>query len=250
MSDDVRDTGIPTRAIHESYLDLQQAHRQFRRAAEHGDVDNTAAHATFQDATLSFYELLRPHLRHEPALEDYWTGSLPDYTGWDFEDDAEALSYIRDHATGLYQLQCHTDIVAMNGQARADGGLSTFRDWHNALGLTEQTERLIAVEPTDGGQFVVKLARAALLPLRTLDGWSVRVRAERQRGDGFMAGETAIETTREYEAPQKIVAAKRLLVEAADELSLLSQVETSAQRTEITREDIEKVEAWHQEQTN
>lgn len=250
MADDSRDTGIPTRAIHEGYLQMQQAHRQFRTARDDPDLDETPAHGDFQDAVLSFYELVRPHLKHETGLSDYWQGSLPDYTGWDFDSEREALQYIRDKSTGVYQLQQHTDVVSLEQQTLTDGGLSTFEEWHTLLGLSKDTERLIAVQPTDSQQYFVKLVRAAVLPLQELDHWQVHIRSERSAGQGFMAGETRTERHREFEPAQKVVAAKRLLVEAADTLSLLSDVEASAQRTEITREDIQKVEQWHQERTN
>lgn len=255
-SSDTKDSGIPTRAIHESYLSVQRAHQQLRQAREH-DTDVTDAQAVLQDEVLTFYELLRPHLKHESALSDYWDGDLPGYTGWDFKSVTEAKQYVMDHGTGVYQVQKHPSTVAVRQKALTDGGVEGYEDWHETLGLSWDTERLLSVEPVqqdqreamdaDATHYVVVL-RCAVLPLRRLDRWQPRVRKERTSGDGFMSGETSVETTREYQPPQKLVTAKRLLVEAADRLGALSDFEASTQRTKITREDMEKVEKWRQQQ--
>ncbi len=75
MQDDTQNTGLPTRAIHDAYLNLQQAHRQFRQARDH-DQDITGPQGVFQDAVLTFYELVRPHLKSESALSSYWRGTF------------------------------------------------------------------------------------------------------------------------------------------------------------------------------
>lgn len=253
---DTNGSGIPTRAIHESYLSVQRAHQQYRQAREH-DTGVTDAQAAMQDEVLTFYELLRPHLKHESALSDYWDGSLPGYTGWDFDSVREAKQHVMDHGTGVYQVQKHPSTVAVRQKMLTDGGVEGYADWHEILDLSWDTERLLSVEPIQDAQrqaideeathYVVVL-RCAVLPLRRLDRWQPRVRKQRVSGDGFMSGETSVETKREYQPPQKLVTAKRLLVEAADRLGALSDFEASKQRTEITRQDMEKVEAWRQEQ--
>lgn len=249
MQDDTEGSGIPTRAIHEAYLTLQDAHREYRRARDNDD-DLQLPKARFQDAVLTFYELVRPHLRHETALEDYWAGHLPEYTGWDFDSTSEAATYVREKGTGVYQVQEHVDSVQVNQQVLTDGGLQTFEEWHELLGLSWDSERLVAVTPADDGSHFVKVLRCAVLPLRELDRWQADVVKERTQGDGFMAGETTVETTLEYQPVQKLVTAKRLLVEAADRLGALSEFEASSQTTEITREDMQKVEEWRQKQLN
>ena len=249
MQDDNRDTGIPTRAIHESYLNLQDSHRKYRQARDN-DTAVEPAKAEFQDAVLTFFELVRPHLKHESALEDYWSGSLPDYTGWDFNDSREAVSYIREHGTGVYQVQNHVDQFQVEQDVLTDGGIQSFEEWHELLGLSWDSERLIAVEHAGEGNHFVKIIRCAILPLRELDHWQAKVTKKRTKGDGFMSGETSVEVSREYQPGQKIVTAKRLLVEAADRLGALSEFEASSQTTKITREDLEKVEEWRQKQLN
>jgi len=251
MDQEQQDNGIPTRAIHEAYLTLQDAHREYRRARDN-DMDTQGPKAGFQDAVLTFYELVRPHLKHETALEDYWSGSLPDYVGWDFNSSEEAVSYVREHGTGVYQVQQHTDTVQLRQDVLTDGGLQGFTEWHDFLGLSWDSERLVAVQPDPDDESVryLKLLRCAVLPLRELDHWQATVTKERTQGDGFMAGNTSVETSLEYQHPKKLVTAKRLLVEAADRLGALSEFEASTQTTEITREDMEKVEQWRQKQLN
>lgn len=246
MPEDDDTNGIPTRAIHEAYINLQQAHHDYRRARDRGE--ETRAHrGEFQEQIITFYELVRPHLKHETALADYWSGDLPDYTGWDFDSDREAAQYVRDKGTGVYQVQQHTDLVEVNQEVLTDGGVQGFDGWHDLLGLSWDSERLIALREGEGNQYYIKVIRAAVLPLRTLDHWEATVVTERERGDGFMSSETTTRTRREFEPEQKLVTAKRLLVEAADKLGALSAFDASTSRTEITREDIQKVEQWHKE---
>jgi hypothetical protein len=253
---DQQDSGIPTRAIHESYLTLQQTHQQYRRVREQ-DGDEHTARGELQDSVLTFYELLRPHLKHETALSDYWNGNLPDYTGWDFHSARDARQYIETNGTGVYQVQKHPTTVAVDQETLPDGGQLGWDGWHELLGLSWNTERLISVDEipseerrqmgTDATHYATVL-RCAILPLRSLDRWQATITKQRTSGSGFMSGEAAVETKREYQPAQKLVTAKRLLVEAADRLGALSDFEASAQRTEITREDMEKVEAWRQKQ--
>lgn len=244
---DKQDTGIPTKAIHEAYLTMQQAHREYRRARDN-DLETHGPKGTFQDAVLTFYELVRPHLKHESSLSDFWTGNLPDYTGWNFNTASEAATYVRENGTGVYQVQQHTDTVQIKQDVLTDGGLEGFEQWHDFLNLSWDTERLVAVQPDDNGVHFVKVLRAAVLPLRELDHWQTHVVKERTQGDGFMEGQTTTDTRLEYQSAQKLITAKRLLVEAADKLGALSEFDASSPRTEITREDINKVEEWRQEQ--
>jgi hypothetical protein len=255
-SGDQQDSGIPTRAIHESYLTLQQSHQQYRRVREQ-DGDERTARGELQDSVLTFYELLRPHLKHETALSEYWEGKLPDYTGWDFHSARDARQYVQSNSTGVYQVQKHPTTVTVDQQVLADGGVQGWDEWHDLLGLSWDSERLISVtemspderEQIDGeATHYATILRCAVLPLRSLDRWQATVRKQRTSGSGFMSGEAAVETTREYQPAQKLVTAKRLLVEAADRLGALSDFEASTQRTEITREDMEKVEQWRQKQ--
>ncbi|MFW5900392.1 MAG: hypothetical protein ACOCTH_01280 [Halodesulfurarchaeum sp.] len=250
MSDqDPRDTGIPTRAIHEAYLEMQRTHRDYRRARDN-NLDTDGPQGELQDAVLTFYELVRPHLKHESGLSDYWSGHIPDYAGWNFNTKAEAVEYVRENGTGVYQVQVHPTTVQVEQEVLADGGVQTFDEWHELLDLSWTTERLLSIEESGEkrNQYYARIIRAAVLPLRELDHWKTHVRKERVQGNGFMAGEAAKNVHLEYQNPVKLVTAKRLLVEAADKLGALSDFDASTSRTEITREDLEKVEQWRQKQ--
>ncbi|MFW5900408.1 MAG: hypothetical protein ACOCTH_01360 [Halodesulfurarchaeum sp.] len=250
MQDDTHDSGLPTRAIHDAYLNLQQAHREYRRARDN-DQDTKQPQGVFQDAVLTFFELVRPHLKHESALSDYWAGNVPDYAGWSPDSPQDAAAYVREHGTGIYQVQKHVDTRKIRDEEQkviTDGGIDTFEEWHRFLGLSD-SERLVSVKGDDqSGELFVSLLRVAVLPLRDLDHWQARIRKHRKTGDGFMASETSVSTEIEYEPELKLITAKRLLVEAADKLGALSEFDASSPRTEITREDFEKLEEWHQRQ--
>lgn len=252
--DERQDTGIPTRTIHEAWLVTEEAHDEFRRARDLHD-DTTREQADLQHAILRFYEVLRPWLKSESALSGYWRGELPDYTGWDFDQPRQAVEHVRERGTCVYQAQLHTEQVTLGQRALADGGQPAEYDrqtLHDLLGLSWDTERLVSMHPVedDGADYYLQVVRAALLPLRSLDHWQATVTREREQGSGFMAGETAQSVSREFQPPQKLEVAKRLLVEAANRLGALPEFDASAQRTEITREDIERVEEWRQNQLN
>lgn len=227
--DDGRDTGIPTRAIHEGYLGMQEAHRNYRQSRDSHATDERQAQRDFQDSVLTFYELVRPHLKHEAGLAEYWHGELPPYLGRWWDDAEEARRYCRQEGTAVWALQKHTNTSAsaptVNGDvAVADGGQATPAEWHDRLNLTEM-QRLVSIGKHEGMLLWIELRATA--GLRQLDTWETGKQAKRKQGDGFMAGETATNVTYEYVAPWKLVQAKRLLVEVTDKLSLLSDVDFS-----------------------
>jgi len=232
---DTRDTGIPTRAIHEAYLGMQQAHRSYRQARDDLQADERQVKADkkeFQQTVLTYHELLRPHLVHESGLSNYWHGELPPYsTEWDFRSEEEAIQHVRDRGTGVYQVQVHPDVVEVEQQTLPDGGIETYEGWHDFLGLSWDTERLLAIQPNVGGNgshtHVIKKLRAAVVSLKELDYWRAKTVTERRSGDGFMSAETRSRTRQQFEPERNIVTAKRLLVEATDKLGLLSDVNFS-----------------------
>jgi len=229
MTDETRDTGIPTRAIHEAYLGMQDAHRRYRQARDEAGVDESQAQAGFQDAVLTFYELVRPHLKHEPGLSEYWQGDLPEYPDQWWESVDAARQYCRQQGTAVWHCQRHTETaptasLQSNGgmAAVADGGHATPAEWHDVLGLTDR-QRVVAIGDEDDVLVWVELR--ANMGLQQLDTWQTRKRRERTRGSGFMSGSAATEVTLKYVAPPKLVQAKRLLTEVTDKLTLLSEVD-------------------------
>jgi hypothetical protein len=230
MTDGKREYGIPTRAIHESYLTMQKAHSAFRKVKTEGDSEGAlkAAQADFQEAVLQFFELIRPHLKRNGAMTTFWYGELPDYPNRPWASVEAAQQYCQRQGTAVWQLQQHTQTSSrspnVGGEeiAATDGGTDTLAGWHDRLNLSEY-QRVVSVGREDGELYWVELR--AVCGLQHLDSWDVRKQTTRERGDGFMSSKTATTTELEYVAPWKLVTAKRVLGEAADKMNLLSQID-------------------------
>jgi len=226
--DDTRDTGIPTRAIHEAYLTMQQAHREYRQVRDRQGHDETRAHAEYQDAVLTFYELIRPHLKRKSGLRRFWQGELPEYPDRWWSDADRAIEYCTRYGTAVWDLQQHVHTTATSPNASggatalADGGERTPREWHDELGLTDM-QRIAGLGREEDAMVWVELR--AVAGLKQLDSWDTRQRKRRERGDGFMASETATAVELEYVPVWKLTTGKRLLAEAADKMNLLSRVD-------------------------
>jgi hypothetical protein len=239
---DDKDTGIPTRAIHEAYLNLQQAHRQFRRAKDNPARDETPAHADFQDAVLTFYELARPHLKRKSGMRRFWEGKLPNYPDTPWESTEQAKQHCERAGTAIWTLQEHVQSVPAaadntgNGAAIADGA-GSLREYHDQLGLTDR-QRIVAVKHQDGVLLWKELR--AVAGLQQLDRWDTRETRERKSGSGFMAGETHPSVSLTYVPVWKLTKAKRLLAEAADKLNLLSRVEIDHEDGAIVNFDMSR----------
>lgn len=226
MPDDTRDTGIPTRAIHEAYLNLQQSHREYRRARDTPGRDERPAHADFQDATLTFYELIRPHLKRKSGLGTFWEGEVPDYPGRPFSSEDAARNYYR-QGVAVWGFQKHVETQPKpggnaSGAVAPDGGHASLAEVHQQLDRPD-TVRIIAVDDSDA--VIVWKELRAVAGLKQLDSWDTRETTTREQGGGFMASETTTSTHLQHVPIRKLTAAKRLLAEAADKMSLLSRVD-------------------------
>lgn len=228
---DDRDTGIPTRAIHEAYLNLQQAHRSHRQAHDDPTRGEDRAHAEFQDAVLTFYELIRPHLKRKGAMSSFWQGDLPKYPDRWWRSEQEARQYCERHGTAIwgFQRHMHTQATSPNADgdaaAVADGGgeiSGTPSEWHARLNMSDN-QRIVGVDRDDSVLYWVELR--AVAGLRHLDSWDTKQAKSREQGAGFMAGETPTSVELEYVDIWKLTKAKRLLAEAADKMNLLSRVD-------------------------
>jgi len=226
---DEQDSGMPTRAIHESYLSMQQAHQQYRSVRNNPNTSDQAAHASYQQAVLTFYELTRSHLKRQSAMSSYWHGELPEYPSQPWASVDHARQYIRQQGTAVWGLQKHIDTMplqspeASGGEtALADGGGRSLVEWHDELGLGRR-QRVVSVQPEEGLLMWVELR--AVAGLRQLDNWDTQKRTQRRQGSGFMASETATNTELEYVPVAKLTEAKRLLGEAADKMNLLSKID-------------------------
>ena len=247
---ETRDTGIPTKAIHESYLALQQAHRDWRRARDFNS-DERQQRIAFQDQVLTFYELLRPHLRHESGLRGYWRGEVPDYPDEPLESVEAAVRYYQTEGTAVWQLQRQPGDAPIPGgdqQTLTDGGLpDSLAGWDDVLGLPDDA-RLLAIKPEPDLGTAIYLAAMPVAGLKQLDNWGTREVVQTEEQSGFLGGQTVEREVREPMPAGWVEEAKRLLVEAADQMALLSEVDASATHTKIDEELFEEVEAWQQQQ--
>lgn len=236
MSQDESHSGIPTRAIHESYLDMQRALKAYREAKDAQNQHRMQdAHGDLQQSVLTFYELLRPHLKNESAVKDWWNGKPPNYNHNGTPPDP-------DDGKGVLQVQTENMTISLNGEVNPEK-LSTLEDWHEAIGLNGTT-RIVGIAGAGDGVFVKK--HNYQLGLRHLDSWETKYKRVQKPKSGFMSHKTE-ETIEKQRIPiDRLRRAARELSEVAEKLGALSDFDASEPRTEISKELIEEVEEWRQ----
>lgn len=181
----------------------------------------------FQDAVLTFYELIRPHLKRKSSLSRFWVGELPKYPDRWWTSVDEARRYCSRAGTAVWSLQKHVQTAASSPNVNSespvatDGG-ATPSEWHDRLNLTDM-QRVVSVGTENDVLVWVELRANA--GLRQLDNWQTQERRSLESGNGFMASETSTSVELEYVPIWKLRQAKRLLAEAADKMNLLSRIE-------------------------
>lgn len=208
--------GIPTRAVHEAYLDMQRALKRYRMARDKGtqqQIDD--AHGDVQEAVLTFYEMLRPHLKDK---ENYWEGSLPPYNGDSAPDP--------DRATGVLQVQDHNELISWE-DAPIDPNIDTrelreadLQQWHDHLNLNGSV-RLKGVMPNQNGIFVS--SQRYQLGLRQLDSWMTEYRTKQTELGGFLGSTKTEEKERVRVNITKLKRGARELADAAKEMGFLPE---------------------------
>lgn len=241
MPDDTRDTGIPTRAIHQAYLRLHHAFRAYRQAKTDPSRDANAAHGDFQESVLTFYELIRAHLARKSSLQKYWAGSVPEYPDQAFGSYEQARRYYVEGGTAVWTVQKHREVQPLTGDAAspavADGGVPSLADWHERLNRGSRT-RLVTVERDRDEGVLYWVEFRFEMGLRQLDTWeTTRVEHTEQRDGGFLVGESETRTEYKHVAIDKLQRAARVLAEAADKMSLLSQIDVDHEDGVITNFD-------------
>lgn len=230
-------SGIPTRAIHESYLDMQRSLTAYRRATDSGtNKQIEQAHGSVQDSVLAFYELLRPHIKSVNAVDDYWDGKAPPYKTDQVPDPEEGKAILqvqKSHDT--YSIQQFTsDVSEFQG----------LRDWHDALGLNGNT-RLLGVKGM--GQNVFITYHTYQKGLRHLDNWQTEYVERESTMGGFYSHKKETTVERKRVDMDRLKRAARELSDVAEQLGALSHFDATTPRTEITEEEISRLEAWQQE---
>lgn len=248
MADEDPQNRVTARLVEEGYVSLQDSMRTYRQARNQsnraaGLDPSTDPVVVLQDAVQTFYELVRPYLKDEPRLSEYWQGAIAQHPERPHATVEQAIEYYREHSVGVWQAQRHTGAVEVaqtqqatlaNTDAVADGGTpDTLDGWHSALGLP-RSSRVLSVEPAgdddDLDGYYYREGRFAVVGLREVGSWRVRERTTRDQGDGFMASETSTTTTRDPEPAQKVETAARMLVEVADELGAIVNYEPAGDR--------------------
>lgn len=237
MNTDDTQSGIPTRAIHEAYLDMQRALKAYREAkdAQH-QSQMQEAHGELQQSVLTFYELLRPHLRNETAVSDWWQGKLPNYT-------RDLQPPDPDDGKAIIQVQEKGRTMPVPEDINPDE-LETLEDWHTALGLNGNVR--IAGLMGEGNTLLVKVHEYQK-GLKHLDEWETKYKRVTKRKDGFM-GDKREETIERQRIPiDRLKRAARSLADVAERLGALSDFDVSESYTQITDEQIDRLEEWRKE---
>lgn len=231
-------TGIPTRAIHGAYLDVQRALRRYREAVDAGDENAIGdAHGHVQQAVLTLYDLLRPHLKHNDAVRGYWDGEAPSYPQNGHRPDI-------DDGKGVLGVQERADPMTVDEDtAEAINEAEDLKDVHDALDLNGDV-CVTGIVPN--GQTLVVQYDAYQLGLRQLDGWETEFRTTQTTIGGFLGAEEQTETERIRVDMPKLERAARELNDVAERLGALSEFEPETHTAEITDEDIQATEEYRQ----
>lgn len=238
MSTEEHHSGIPTKAIHEAYLDMQRALKAYREAKDRLGPDAIGeAHGELQQSVITFYELLRPYLKHEGGLNGYWEGELPNYRSNGYIPDPE-------DGKGIIQHQQVREVYQLGDLDCDPTQLSSLEDWHNALGLNGNI-RITGI--AGQGDHVVVTKHQYENGLKQIDGWETDYKRRIEKKGGFRAGKEETKIERVRVPIDRLKNAARELAEAAERLGALSEFDGVTKHTEITNEQIERVRKWQEE---
>lgn len=229
--------GIPTRVIHESYVEMLNGMRQYYRAEQQGSQNHMQrAHADLQHKVLSFFEVLRPYLKSKNAVEEYWQGKPPDYSG----NDGVAVLDSQTHRVPVDTDKLDKDWKnrsmewlheqAVNSQPMLNGNAKIEDLYHDS----------------DSGTLLLQVNQYQT-GLSQLDGKYNLTATKVNRGSSYMRSHSSTETQKRKLPVDKLFAAAHALEEAADRLGKLAEIDEAVPRTEITKEMIDEVEEWRQQ---
>lgn len=243
---DEEQSGIPTRAVHEAYLDMQRALKRYRTARDKGtpaQVDS--AHGDVQESVLTFYELLRPHIKNNDAVKDYWEGELPSYNGNGTPDpeDGKGVLQVQQHREALDWEDVPIDSNVKSEDLRE----ADLQEWHDYLNLNGSV-RLTGVMPNQNGLFVS--SQRYQIGMRQLDEWVTDFRTKQTELGGFLGSTKTEEKERVRKNISKLKRAARELSDIAEQLGALSEFDASTPRTKISDDLIEDVDEWRKQNIN
>lgn len=252
---DNHENRVSSEVVEKAYVTLQEKVRIYRQARDQsnhaaGLNPGTDPVVILQDAVQTFFQFVRPFIKGDPRMAEYWQGAIAQHPDTQHRTVADAKAYYRDNSVGVWQIQTHTGSLPaattqqQNGQqpAVADGGNINVAKispgtWHEELRLPPTT-RLLRIEPAfeddefEGWYYVE--GRFATVGLREVPTWTVETRKERNSGDGFMAAETSSRKIQNPEPAKKVETAARMLVEVADELEAIATYKPRGKRVHGT----------------
>lgn len=215
-------SGIPTRAIHEAYIEMQRALQTYRNAKDaqrQGAL--SSAHGELQSGVLTLYEMIRPHLKKEPALGDWWEGRLPNYPGeYNPPDPDEGRGVLH-----VQQTRRQVDLTNVDPDE-----LESFKEWHDALELNGSV-RIAGIAGL--GDKVLVTVQEYQKGLRHLDSWETKYTRKKTQKSGMMSDKTTETVERQRIPIDRLKRSARELSDVVNELGLLSQVDAGG--SEIIR---------------
>ena len=217
-------SGIPTRLIHEAYVEVIQSLNRYRAAK---DAQNQRQlqrhHGDLQQSVLTLFDTLQSHLKEEPALQDWWKGRPPAYNGDGTPPDP-------DKGRGILQVQQTTRTVSITDLDTDPAELETLKDWHEALGLNGSI-RLAGV--TGMGESAFLTVQQYHMGLRNLKDWETKYTRKTKQKTGFMSDKTTETVERQRIPIDRLKRASYELADVANKLGLLSDVDAGG--SEIIR---------------
>lgn len=207
--------GIPTRAIHEAYLDMHRALKECRQAKDRGSSPaQEQAHGEVQDTVLTLFGMLRPHLRSNKSVEKYWKGQPPNYPS------GNGTAPEPDDGTAVLSWQIHPDVRELNGTSPDE--IHSLKRWHEELELADNV-RIQSLQP-NGTQIFVRY-QTYELGLQKLDSWSTQFTTIQTNIGGFFSGKKKSQTVRKRVPVDKLRRAAWALGDTANTLGFLSETD-------------------------
>lgn len=226
-ADEERASGIPTRVIHNAYVQTKNARHQYIHARKN-DSGIEAARRELQQAVLNYYEVLREYIQKH--LDDFWHGKLPH----DGSDGIAIFGYSDTTTTAPF-----SEFTPTGGLKDDAAILNELRDNQRILGVTDINE--------DAGVVTIQI-RTYQAGLKHLDHLFDETQTQYDQKKGSPLGNRVVrkQTSQQLNTGLLFTAA-RCLDQATMELGLLAAVDEGTPRTQITEETLEEVKAWREQ---
>lgn len=227
-------SGVPTRAIHEAYLDMQRSLKAYKDAKDSlQDARINRAHREVQSSTTTLFEFLRPYIKQGDTSADYWNGEVPPYPSDKLEPD------IAD-GVAILQVQRRNEPFTVNNNLNLENGVDN-KKLHDQLGLNDDT-RICGV--SQQGDVVFVAYQAYMMGLKHIDKWETTRRTQTVQKGGFMSDKTQQKVQARRVDMPKLKRAARSLNNVCHDLGLLAQVQESRDSYHAASDDVEHAEPY------